>query len=72
MDKTLKSGYLAPPLITNFKWRKGQEIRFYPFISRENLEDYQISKGSQREGYRMFNYTDLDKIPYFTLLKEEF
>ena len=31
----MKAGYLAPPLIVNFKWAKNekpqQEIRFYPF-----------------------------------------
>ena len=36
MDKTLKSGYLMPPLIANFKWTEKevekQKIIFYPFI----------------------------------------
>jgi len=36
MEKVLKSGFLVPPLITNFKWAVGgvemQEIRFYPFV----------------------------------------
>ena len=73
MDKVLKSGYLTPPLITNFKWKeKGisrQEIRFYPFLAKGNLKKYKLSETARRANYEMFRYTNLDKIPYFTLYK---
>jgi len=39
IDKVLKSGYMVPPLFTNFKWTEAgtakQEIRFYPFIPKK-------------------------------------
>lgn len=38
MNKTLKAGYTIPSLIVNFKWRQYQDIRFYPFILRKNIE----------------------------------
>ena len=41
MDKVLKSGFITPPLIANFKWQeKGSqrhEIRFYPFMPSVTL-----------------------------------
>lgn len=71
MDKVLKSGYLSPALIANFKWEeKGkpkQEIRFYPFVPKKNLRKYQLSKKARRADYWMFRYEGLDKIPYFVL-----
>lgn len=70
-EKVLKSGYLMPPLIANFKWQeKGerkQEIRFYPFIPRENLKKRQLSSTARRANYKMFNYIGLDELPYFIM-----
>ncbi len=74
MEKVLKSGYMVPALITNFKWldKKGQhqEIRFYPFIPKLNLKKHQLSSKARRANYKMFNYIGIDKIPYFILLKQ--
>lgn len=65
MDKVLKSGFITPPLIVNFKWKDQQEIRFYPFIPKKNLKMYQLSPTARRANYKMFNYVGLDKLPYF-------
>lgn len=72
-EKVLKSGYLMPPLIANYKWddKTGlrQEIRFYPFIPKPNLKKRILSPAARRANYKMFNYVGLDKLPYFTLYK---
>lgn len=71
IEKVLKSGFLAPSLITNFIWtdKTGdhQEIRFYPFIPKSNLKMHKLSSTARRANYKMFNYTDIDKLPYFTM-----
>ena len=73
MEKVLKSGFITPPLITNFKWvtknRRLQEIRFYPFVPKANLKKHQLSPKARRANYRMFNYTNIDKLPYFIYSK---
>ena len=42
VEKVLKSGYMMPPLIANFKWvekeQEFHEIRFYPFIPKKILK----------------------------------
>ncbi len=70
LEKTLKAGYLVPPLLVYFKWTKDNdiechEIRFYPFIPRVNIKKRILHEGSRRAGYKMYNYTNIDKIPYF-------
>lgn len=70
MDKVLKSGYMVPPLITNFKWKNGQEIRYYPFIPKKNLKKKQLPPTAKRANYKMFNYVGLDELPYFILYKK--
>ncbi len=71
MEKVLKSGFITPPLITNFKWEeKGeekQEIRFYPFVPKNNLRKYQLSSSARRANYKMFHYTGLNELPHFVL-----
>lgn len=77
IDKVLKSGFLAPALILNFKWfQEGigrQEIRFYPFIPRKNLKKrFTKIKKSGRELW-MFNYiglNNMEKVPFFVLYKK--
>ena len=73
IEKVLKSGYLTPPLMVNFKWKEGgsnkQEIRFYPFVPKNNLAKYTLSGTARRANYRMFRYVGLDKLPYFTLFE---
>lgn len=74
MDKTTKSGYFVPPLIVNFKWVNGdeikQEIRFYPFIPKINLKKYTTKFKNGRKDLNMFNYVGLDKLPYLMLHKK--
>ena len=71
-NKVLKAGYLAPPLIVNFKWEtkdgKHREIRFYPFIPKTNIKKYTLSPTAKRANYKMFRYEFLNDIPFFTLL----
>jgi hypothetical protein len=73
VDKVMKSGYLLPPLIGNFKWmengKQKQEIRFYPFITRSNLRKRQLPPTAQRANCWMYDYVSLDKIPHFVLYK---
>lgn len=70
-EKVLKAGHLSPPLIVNFKWTSGgklqQDIRFYPFIAKENVKKYQLSETARRANYRMFRYVGLDKLPFVQL-----
>ncbi len=73
MEKVLKSGFLVPPLIVNFKWSENkqekQEIRFYPFIRKKNLKKYVANIKSRNRLYRMFNY-DLKDLVFFVLFKK--
>lgn len=73
MEKVLKSGYMVPPLIANFKWSdktgKHQEVRFYPFVPKINLSKRQLSATARRANYKMFNYIGIDELPHFVLLK---
>jgi ssDNA-binding Zn-finger/Zn-ribbon topoisomerase 1 len=74
IDKVMKSGYMVPPLITNFKWKdkegEHQEIRFYPFVPKVNLKMHKLSETARRANYKMFNYIGIDEIPFFTLFKK--
>jgi DNA-directed RNA polymerase subunit RPC12/RpoP len=69
MEKVLKSGFLTPPLVANFKWKdkegEHQEIFFYPFVPKKHLKMHQLSSTAKRANYKMFNYVNLDKIPFF-------
>lgn len=71
MNKVLKSGFMVPSLIVNFKWSEKeidrQEIRFYPFVPKQNLRKYQLSEEARRANYKMFTYVGLDNLPFFTL-----
>jgi len=74
IEKVMKSGYMVPPLITNFKWKdkegNHQEIRFYPFVPKINLKMHKLSETARRANYKMFNYVGIDKIPFFILYKK--
>lgn len=74
MEKVLKSGFIVPPLLLNFKWvekeQEKQQIRFYPFIPKANLRKYKLSETARRANYWMFNYIGLDKLPYFVVYKK--
>jgi DNA-directed RNA polymerase subunit RPC12/RpoP len=74
MDKVLKSGFMVPPLIANFKWAsKGvehQKIIFYPFIPKSHLKKRQLPSTARRADYKMFNYVGLDKLPNFVLYEK--
>ncbi len=69
IDKISKAGYAIPPLIVNFVWLNHQEIRFYPFIPKNNLRKRVLSSKARRANYKMFNYVGLTKLPYFVLYK---
>lgn len=74
MEKVLKSGFITPPLIANFRWKdkieSHQEIRFYPFVPKKNLRMYQLSPEARRANYRMFSYVGIDQLPYFVVYKK--
>lgn len=74
MEKVLKSGFMVPPLFANFNWvEKGvkrQEVRFYPFIPKSNLNKYKLSSKARRANYKMFHYDEMDKLPYFKLYEK--
>ncbi len=74
IEKVMKSGYMIPPLVTNFKWKdkegNHQEIRFYPFVPKINLKMHKLSETARRANYKMFNYIGIDEIPFFTLYKK--
>jgi DNA-directed RNA polymerase subunit RPC12/RpoP len=76
MDKVLKSGFMIPPLIANFKWVEGgkakQKILFYPFVPRTFLKKRQLSPTARRANYKMFNYVRLSQLPSMTLLESDF
>jgi len=73
IEKVLKSGFLAPPLIVNFKWKEKletkQEIRLYPFIKKSNLVKYTANIKSRGRKYRMFNYNLKNQIYYILFEK---
>lgn len=70
-EKVLKAGHLAPPLIVNYRWTDNgsehHEIRFYPFIAKENVQKYTLAPTARRANYRMFNYVKLNNLPYIRL-----
>jgi len=70
IEKVMKSGLQVPSLIVNFKWESRQEIRFYPFIPRKNLKMRILSETAQRANYKMFNYINMDTLPYFVLYRK--
>lgn len=71
IEKVLKSGFMIPPLMINFKWsergKRCQKIIFYPFIPKSHLKKRQLSSIARRPNYKMFNYVKLDKLPHFVL-----
>lgn len=74
MEKVLKSGFLTPPLITNFKWQERgverQEIRFYPFVPKSHLKKHKLSATAKRANYWMFNYVGIDTLPHFVMYQK--
>jgi hypothetical protein len=71
MEKVLKSGFMAPPLIANFKWVESrsnhQKILFFPFIPKSNLKSRTLKSTAKRENYEMFDYVGLLVLPSFVL-----
>lgn len=71
IDKVLRSGATVPPLLVNYKWTergvKKHEVRFFPFIPQTYIKKRKLSENAKRANYWMFNYTNLDQLPYFTL-----
>lgn len=75
IDKVVKSGFMVPPLIANFKWTDRnvtrQKILFYPFVPRSALLRRKLSANARRANYEMFNYTGLSKLPCFVLYENQ-
>lgn len=73
INKVLKAGFLAPPLIVNFKGKKKKldqsEILFFPFVTKQFMDDYTLGDKHPQKGYKMFNYARLNKLPHFRLVK---
>ena len=71
MQKVLRAGYMAPPLIVNYRWfadnKTRRKIVFYPFVPKTHLKKYKLKPTAQRPNYRMYNYTHLDELPSFVL-----
>jgi len=74
LDKVLKSGFMIPPLIVNYRWRRSsranREIRFYPFIPKQNIRMRQLPPTARRANYKMFNYVGLRALPHHVLYHE--
>ena len=74
IEKVLKSGFMVPALLANFKWMENgvekQKIIFYPFIPKYNLRKRQLSSTARRANYKMFNYVGLTKLPAFNLYEK--
>lgn len=66
-DKVLKAGFIMPPLIANFVWKKDsknhRKIIFYPFIPRTHLKMRATIIKSTGRKLKMFNYISLDTLP---------
>jgi hypothetical protein len=75
IHKVLKAGNIAPPLIVSFNWKEGNrtksEILFFPFVTKNHMKNYPLGKGHRQEGYRMFDYVELTKLPHFRLNAQE-
>ena len=75
IEKVLKSGFMVPPLLVNYKWiekgKKRQKILFYPFVPKINLKKRQLSSKARRANYKMFNYIGLGKLPCFVLYEHK-
>ena len=74
MEKVLKSGFMTPPIFVNFTWQEAgvarREIRFYPFVPKDNLRKYRLSPTARRANYKMFNYIGLDTLPHFVVFQK--
>lgn len=70
MEKVIKSGYFIPPVIINYKWQEKHnlrhEIRFYPFVLKQNLNPRKAIIDQGKRVYKMFDYNVLG-LPYFTM-----
>ena len=73
LNKTLKAGYMIPPIFVNFQWENSQEIRFYPFIPKANIRhskrEIKLKNGKIRE-YEMFNYINMDNLKHFVVYQK--
>jgi len=67
LDKVLKSGFMVPPLIVNFRYvedgKLHRKIVFYPFIPKDHLKKRQLSESARRANYKMYNYVRMREVP---------
>jgi hypothetical protein len=74
MDKVLKAGFMAPPLLVNFRWvekrSRRQQVIFYPFVPRSHIRKRVLSDRARRAGYQVFNYVALSSLPHMVLFEK--
>ncbi len=70
IEKVTKSGFLIPSLFVNYKWNIHHEIRFYPFITKQNIQKRTLSATAKRANYKMFTYVGLSELPCFVVYKK--
>ncbi|NDV13198.1 DpnI domain-containing protein [Crenobacter caeni] len=72
LEKTLKAGYLPPPLIVNFKWNacgeQRQKVLFFPFVPKSHFKPRPLKQNGKQTREIRFNYINLLSIPHFVLL----
>ena len=69
LNKTLKAGYMIPPIFVNFQWENSQEIRFYPFIPKANIRHSKRTIKKTRI-YEMFNYINMNSLKHFVVYQK--
>jgi hypothetical protein len=69
LNCVLRSGYLPPPLIVNFRWEKKRLILFFPFVPKSHIRKTKV-KQADGKVLKMFNYIGLDKLPRIQLYPE--
>ena len=74
IDKVIKSGFLIPPLIVNFKWKDSalekQKIIFIPFVPKRYIRKRTLSENARRANYKMFNYIEILELPHFNMYEK--
>ena len=75
INKVMKAGFLAPPLIVYFKGKKIEgkksrraesQVLFFPFVTKKRMVNHTLNRPDR---YRMFNYDGLLGLPHFELVK---
>jgi hypothetical protein len=76
INKVMKAGFLAPPLIVYFRGTKlkgkknhktKSQILFFPFVTKKTMVNHTLNRPDR---YKMFNYDGLLNLPHFELVKK--